>query len=514
MSTDLERELHDTLHATGNAVDVADGSLAAIEARLDAASHTHRRWPVVVSLAAAVAVIAGIAGMAIRARHDVAVTTQPLATRDAGELPQAEWSKYPNLPPGPRYDLGHGVVGAVASNGTLRIEDSVGVHLTPHAPGEPVLASSAGETRTLVVGVVSDRAKAVVITAGRQSFRLSLIRVPGAQEQAYVGVIRTEPSKRLILTVEMPYGLDRFDSSRPPGGNRPEPNGKGPANNLLAATASSLAGYALSTNSNYGAGPVYITRLDESVRQHTIVFDEPGSSIAVAGERLFVGSPKRPELYELDAIDLLLVRKHPMPEAITALAGGPHELWVATEHHLLALEPDSLAVLVDVPIQSIITSIAIAPQGDVVYDLVNERQVVEIRRGSDGQRLAAHALNGPGAGNLTAAPAGVWTAYPTGNLGAVTFLAKPDLKLGPTVKLPEQMGSNNLTAVLDASVLWIFDRATGELVCSDPSTGRVRNVVLESNGDRAGGVISASSGNLYVGTNHGMTVVKVAPQCR
>jgi hypothetical protein len=202
--------------------------------------------------------------------------------------------------------------------------------------------------------------------------------------------------------------------------------------------------------------------------------------------------------------------------AITAAPDGT--LWLAGHddiEHIATNPLRSAGPEVGGPMGGPIVSLAVSPDNTTLYDLLNERQVVEARRTSDGIKFAEHALNGPGSGTLAATVGGVWAAYPTGSLGSVDMLRAGRLAPGPRAEMPAgQGGSNGITVAVGGRILWIYDENTGSVVCADPVSGKVRDIVRPASYPPPLGVLAVDQNKAYLASSSGIAVLTPPAKCR
>jgi len=110
---------------------------------------------------------------------------------------------------------------------------------------------------------------------------------------------------------------------------------------------------------------------------------------------------------------------------------------------------------------------------------------------------------------------GVWVAVATGLLGAVDFYRASDLKHTATYEVKRGgPATNGIDASVVNGTLWVTDGMIGAVACTDPATGRVREVIISgfNSGYGFSNVVGVGS-NVYVGIDGGVLAITPSARC-
>jgi len=501
MTTDLELELHDILHATGDLMDVSDGSLAAIESRLTSASSTRQRWPVVVAVAAVAMVLFGaVAVFARRGAQTVATVrpgarvVRPMTTAERAQLPHPADAAYvlEGIDVGPE----PAVIFVYHETGQPKDEAKLAGHIGSDPIHPNAFLRPGGswpfpgpDGWTLVVG----------------SWDEDEITVIGNGKFASTKVIRIEGLPPVFAVALHATKVDDIRAGRIAA---PKPDSGHIHSNVRAAQVVGNIVWAISSDANEG-GPVYVTRFDATTRERRTSgpIDFPATSFTyVINSDLYVASNQRSAIWVIDGDTFAVRRELKLDEPALAIKSGSGVL-VGGAHALTSYEPETWTKLWSVHTSAPVADITAAKNGKGVYDMTIENATVERRDQNTGRLLSSSQLGGPGGGTVSWTNDGIWVSHATGTRGTVDLLDLENLAVKAHVDVPpDQGGSNAITALSNQLKLWIYDPATGSVMCSDQKSGAIRKVAVSARDDHPQAVL-AEFATAYLVSSSGVTII-------
>jgi hypothetical protein len=125
-----------------------------------------------------------------------------------------------------------------------------------------------------------------------------------------------------------------------------------------------------------------------------------------------------------------------------------------------------------------------------------------------GSRIASVVTGGEGLGGpqIVATAEGVWIAYATGAMGAVTYVSASGLhQLVET----QRQGKTLNHVYVGGGALWFVDEVTGEVSCADIRNGTVAAFSEETQP----AVIVADANGTYLGDANGVGFLRPDPAC-
>lgn len=178
------------------------------------------------------------------------------------------------------------------------------------------------------------------------------------------------------------------------------------------------------------------------------------------------------ELVELDPITLQTMRTVALGAPPESLAASGDSVWVGTSTGLLErVDTGSGTIGLRLPGSYEVTSLALSPDGQVLYEAINNSLTVIERDASSGAVLHSKTLPGIAGGRLDAAPGVVWVHFATGMADEVQELRVSDLSSLATLSgIDVDESAERLGTALVGPTLYVtghqkagcFDAATGK----------------------------------------------------
>jgi hypothetical protein len=200
--------------------------------------------------------------------------------------------------------------------------------------------------------------------------------------------------------------------------------------------------------------------------------------------------------------------------SVPQLSAIGNVMWLGYGHSLYRLDAGTGRISLTQNLPGTATAIAIDPSGQRLYvavypppgtgyaPLIIEWDAVT------GSRIASVVTGGEGLGGpqIVATAEGVWIAYATGAMGAVTYVSASGLhQLVETQRQGETLNH----VYVGGGALWFVDEVTGAVSCADIRNG----TVAASSEETQPAVVVADANGTYLGDANGVGFLRPDPAC-